>query len=165
MRDERGEEDINRVKEALQQAEMDDEIITLEVSQNAQPAKAAELLSILPGALVRTELYTIGARYVVALIAGDHVTEPSNLPRTLSLDGPVMKPLPDHVRAVTGFRLSGVSPAGMLYPLPTAIDGSLKRFKTLYVTGGTSHTVFKTTVEDLKKLTNGIVSYAVSKEG
>lgn len=163
MRDERAEEAISRVKVALRMAEMDDEITTLDVSVHDHAA-AAKALGIQQGALVRSELYTIGPRYVVALIAGDHVSLPDSLPRTLNLDGPVMKPWPDHVRAVTGFRLSGVSPAGMLYPLPTAIDGSLKRFQTLYVTAGTAHTVFKTSVAELKKLTGGIVSYAVSKE-
>ena len=56
-----------------------------------------------------------------------------------------------------------MSPAGRKSELPTVIDVSLKRFETVYAAAGHPHCVFPTTVDGLKRLTGGIVSYAIAE--
>ena len=56
-----------------------------------------------------------------------------------------------------------MSPAGRKTELPTVIDVSLKRFETVYAAAGHPHCVFPTTVTALKRLTGGIVSYAIAE--
>jgi len=67
------------------------------------------------------------------------------------------------VKFATGFSIGGVAPVGLTRKLPVVIDRSLKRFETVYAAAGHPHAVFPTTVEELKRLTGGIVSYAVAE--
>ena len=69
----------------------------------------------------------------------------------------------DQVKAATGFAAEGLPPVGLAGPLPTVIDVSLKRFATLYALAGHPRYVFTTGVDELKKLTGGIVSYNVTE--
>ena len=123
---------------------------------------AAKRLGAQPGALVSVQVFTIDRRFVMALISGDRQCREDQLPRALSMKGAVARPDGSYVRAITGFPASAVSPAGMSNPLPTVIDSSLKRFETLYLPAGHPACVFPATVAELKRLTGGIVSYAIS---
>ena len=99
---------------------------------------------------------------MLALIAGDHVCLPENLPRALNLEGEVRKTDAEEVKAATGFSIGGVAPVALALDLPVVIDVSLKRFDALYAAAGHPHCVFPTTVGELKKLTGGIVSYNIA---
>ena len=123
----------------------------------------AGTLGIDPGAVVRVQMFTIDRRFVMALIAGDRSCREDQLPRAFFMKGAVARPDGSYVRAITGFPAAAVSPAGMTNRLPTVIDSSLKRFETIYAPAGHPACVFPTTVAELKRLTGGIVSYAVSE--
>lgn len=134
-----------------------------EVSQTAHTAAdAARALGVDQGAIVKTLIFTIDRRFVMALIAGDRNCREDQLSRALFMKGPVARPDAKYVRAITGFSIGGVAPAGLLHPLPTVIDSSLKRFDAVYAAAGHPHCIFPTTVSELKRLTGGIISYAVS---
>ena len=158
---------VKRVRDALIVAELPDTVQDLPEGVKTV-ADVAKALGVEPGAIVKTKVYTVGNRYVLALVAGDRVCGEDELARALKLEGAVVCPSADLVRAVTGFNPSGpcggVSPAGMVSKIPVAIDASLKRFDKLYAAAGHSHCVFETNMDDLKQLTKGVVSYAVAKE-
>jgi prolyl-tRNA editing enzyme YbaK/EbsC (Cys-tRNA(Pro) deacylase) len=94
---------------------------------------------------------------VQALVAGDRRCDPSALARALGLADPVGRADADRVRDETGFAIGGVAPVGARHPLPAAIDASLGRFATVYAAAGHPHCVFATSVEELVRLTGGIV--------
>lgn len=160
-------ERVKRVSQALIDAGLPDTVRELPDSTKSI-AEAASALGVEQGAIVKTLVYTVGNRYVLVLVAGDHHCGEDQLGRALNLDGGVVRPSADLVRAVTGFAptgpCGGVSPVGGVSKLPVAIDASLKRFDTVFAAAGHSHCVFATSIDDLKQLTKGVVSYAIAKD-
>ncbi len=153
---------VKRVRKALVDAGLEDKV--QELSATARTASdAAEALGVEQGAIVKTLVFTVGNRYVLALVSGENQCQEDQLPKVFNLDGDVIRPDADLVRGVTGFAIGGVSPVGLEAKLPTAIDASLKRFDKIYAAAGHTHCTFETTVEELKTLTDGVVSYAVAK--
>ena len=77
---------------------------------------------------------------------------------------PVGRADADFVRARTGFAIGGVAPIGLPAPIPMVLDVSLKRFPAVYAAAGHPHCVFATSVEELKRLTGCLVSYAIAEK-
>ena len=150
---------VKRVRKALAEVGQPDAV--REVADAS--SSTAEALGVEPGALVKTQVFTIGNRYVFVMVAGDHACSEEQLPKVFNLQGDVVRPSADLVRAVTGFSSGGLSPVGSVSKLPTAIDASLKRFDKIYAAAGHANCVFETSADELKSLTNGLVSYAVAK--
>src|SRR5580704_5484952 len=55
----------------------------------------------------------------------------------------------DEARAATGFSIGGIPPLGHDQPLETLIDGSLRRFATVWCAAGTPYAVFEADTETL----------------
>ena len=155
-------ETVKRVRKALLKLELPDTIRELP-STVRTPQDAAEALGVDVGAVVKNKVFTIGPRYVLALVSAENDCQADQLPKVFSLDGDVVSPSHDLIRAVTGFGFGAVAPIGLVAPLPIAIDATLKKHEKLYLAAGHTHVVFETTAEELKTITNGVVSYAVAK--
>ena len=61
----------------------------------------------------------------------------------------------DFVRAATGFAIGGVAPVGHPEPIRTIVDVSLSRYRHVWAAAGHSHTVYRTTYEELLRVTAG----------
>ena len=153
---------VKRVRQALADAGIDDRAIELEESARTA-AQAASALGVEQGAIVKSLVFTVGTRYVMALVAGDHLCREDQLPKIFNLGGQVVRPPADLVRAVTGFSIGGVAPVGLVSKLPVVIDASLKRFDKIYPAAGHPNAMFNTTIAELKALTGGLISYAVAQ--
>lgn len=157
---------VKRVRHALVDAGVGDKVIELAETVRSV-ADAAKALGVEQGAIVKSWVFTVGNRYVLALVAGDRQCSEAQLPRIFNLQGQVVRPPADLVRAVTGFTPvgvgGGVAPVGLIAKLPVTIDASLKRFDKVYVAAGHSHCMFETSIAELKTLTGGLVSYAVAQ--
>ena len=156
---------VRRVRQALADADagVGDTVRELETTARSA-ADAAKALGCERGAIVKTLVFTVGSAPVLALVAGDRVCAEDSLRRILNLQGDVLRGNADGVRAATGFAIGGVSPVGLSSRIPCVIDVSLKRFDTLWAAAGRPHCVFPTSVLELKRLTGGIVSYALAGE-
>ena len=160
---------VKKARAALLAAGLEDRVI--ELKKTAKTAEdAAKAVGTELGSIVKSLVFMIGDQPVMALVAGDHTCKLDALPRALALDeayeqagNKVKRGNAAQVRAATGFAIGGVSPAGLKGELPTVIDVSLKRFETVYAAAGHPRCVFPTTVADLKRLTGGIVSYAIAE--
>ncbi|WP_316978315.1 YbaK/EbsC family protein [Shumkonia mesophila] len=128
----------------------------------ATPEDRAAALGASRGAIVQSLVFIVGERPGVVLVAGDRVCRAEALPRTLNLEGEVRPAEASETERATGFAAGGVAPIALAQGLPIAIDVSLKRFATLYVPAGDGRHVFAVTADELKRLTGGIVSYAVT---
>lgn len=154
---------VKKVKQALKDANV--KVRFRELKSPASGVKtAAKVLKVDPGAIVQSNLYFIGQKPVLVLLAGDRVCKSDALPRCLALDdaGEVRRASKYEYKKYTGYDRGGIAP--FMVNLPTAIDVSLKRFDTLYVSGGDPHAVFTSDCKTLNRLTGGIVSYAISVE-
>lgn len=152
---------VRKVIKALMDAGLDDAVTELDMPLES-PAQAAELLEAEPGAIIVAKVFAIGPRLVMVLTAGDHAPIPESLPAAFFLEGEAREATDAEVRGITGYSADSVSPAGSSHPIPVAIDRSLKRFDTLYALAGDPQCVFKTTVDGLKRLTGGTVSWNIA---
>lgn len=153
---------VKKVRQALVDAGLNDTVIELDetarTAEDAAKSTGAEL-----GAIVKSLVFVIGEQPVMALVAGDHTCKPENLPRAVNLEGEVTKASAEDVKAATGFSIGGCAPIAHAMELPIVIDVSLKRFDVLYAAAGHPHCVFPTTIQELKRLTRGIVSYNIAE--
>lgn len=155
-------EPVKRVSDALATAGLAGRVVELEQTA-ATAADAAKALKVSQGAIVKSLLFMVGEQAVMALVAGDKKCHEHELARIFNLSGDATRPNADKVLEITGFSIGGVAPVGLLSgPIPTAIDASLKRFSKVYAAAGHPNCVFETNVRELKKMTGGLVSYALA---
>lgn len=153
---------VQRVRDALRQKGARHDVMALtDTARTAQDA--ANALGCAVGAIVKSLVFAVGGKPVMALVAGDRMGDTEALPGVLGLDGRCKRADADMVREATGFTIGGVAPVGHAAPLPIAIDESLGRFAAIYAAAGHPHCVFQTTLDELQRLTGGTVSPAVSK--
>jgi prolyl-tRNA editing enzyme YbaK/EbsC (Cys-tRNA(Pro) deacylase) len=70
----------------------------------------------------------------------------------------IQRATPEQVREATGQAIGGVAPTGHPAPLETIVDEDLARYPEIWAAGGTPHTVFPLTFEQLVHLTDGNVA-------
>ncbi len=147
---------VKRVRAALAAAGSAAEVIALaDTARTAQDA--ADSVGVELGAIVKSLVFAVDGRAVMALVAGDRRCDTAALARALGLDGTVGRADADMVRDATGFTIGGVPPIAHATPLPTAIDASLGRFATVYAAAGHPHCVFGTSLDELARLTGAPV--------
>lgn len=153
-------EAVKRVQAALAAAGLPSDVIALKDSARSAEDAAAALGCPL-GAIVKSLVFAVGNRFIMALVAGDHQCNEDALPTAFKMTGRVRRPQAAEVKGITGFSIGGVAPVGLTHPLPTVIDVSLKRFDVVYAAAGHPHCVFAAPFNALKAATAGIVSYSI----
>lgn len=154
---------IETVRAALKAAGVSAKVRLLKSDAKSVAEKAAAVKAP-PGAIVRAELYTVGKKPVLALLSGERTCRTDQLPRIFFMKGKVAKAAADEVRKTTGFGLAGLGPAGHKTAVPVAVDVALKGHDTLYATAGHPTAVLELDMATLKRLTGGIVSYALAED-
>jgi len=153
---------VLRVRKALVDAGLGDRVVELDKTARTA-ADAAKALDCEMGQIVKSLVFAIDRRIVMALVAGDMRCQEQNLPKVFFMEGAVRRAEAGEVKGATGFSIGGVSPVGMNHKLPVAIDRSLKRFDMVHAAAGHPHCVFSLSIPELKRLTGGIVSYNISE--
>lgn len=154
---------VQAVKAAIKEAGIGAKVQTRKNLPKAIGEKA-KALKCDPGAIVRAELYVIGDTPVLALLSGSRACREDQLERIFFVKGKVTKAKADQVRALTGFTLGGLGPCGHSTKMPIAIDVALKAHDRLFAAAGRPDAYFSMDVSALKRLTGGIVSYALAQD-
>lgn len=155
---------VKRVQAALEAAGSEARVIALaETARSAEDAAAS--IGTPLGSIVKSLVFMVEGRAVMALIAGDRRCDTAALPAALGLAGKAKRADADQVRAATGFAIGGVAPVAHETLVPVAIDASLARFETVYAAAGHPHCVFATTVAELERLTGGTLAADIGREG
>ncbi|MEQ8349244.1 MAG: YbaK/EbsC family protein [Sneathiellaceae bacterium] len=130
---------------------------------------AAHALGCPVGAIVKSLVFACDERPVMALVAGDRQCDIAALRQVLldrfKLAGKVARADAELVRAATGFAIGGVAPVAHDTAMPIVLDGSLRRFDTIWAAAGHPHCVFPINAEDLLRLTGAAESDAIGKRG
>ena len=92
---------VKRVRKALIDAQLPDSVQELGAATR-NTAATAQALGVDQGAIAKTVVYTIGNRFVLVFLAGDHDCREDQLAKIFQLEGDVVRPSADLVRAVTG---------------------------------------------------------------
>lgn len=153
-------EPVKRVRAALTLAGLEDSVRELDATARSAEDAAASIGCEL-GAIVKTLVFAIDQRMIMALVAGDHTCMEQALGPALNLKGDVRRPQASEIKGVTGFTIGGIPPIGLAHPLPVVIDRSLKRFDRVFAAAGHPHCIFECDVATLGRLTGGIISAAI----
>lgn len=149
------EERTSRVAAGLAAAGIEAQIVTLPESA-ATAALAAEALGVEVGAIANSLVFIADDEPLLVMTSGAHRVDTAALARRIGVQR-IRRASADQVLEATGQRVGGVSPTGHPATLRTIIDESLSRYDQLWAAGGTAHTVFPLTFDDLVRLTGGAV--------
>lgn len=144
------------VHEALRSAGVSGEIITLPDAASTA-ALAAAALGVEVGAIANSLVFLADGEPLLVMTSGAHRVDTAALAERLGRRS-IVRATPDQVREATGQAIGGVAPTGHPAPLTTVVDEALAAFDEIWAAGGTPHTVFPLTFDELVRLTGGTVS-------
>lgn len=91
---------------------------------------------------------------LLVLASGGHRVDQDRIAGLLDLAA-LDKASPEQVRTWTGFAIGGVAPVGHPAPLRTVVDVTLSAHAHVWAAAGHSHSVFRTTYDELLRITGG----------
>jgi prolyl-tRNA editing enzyme YbaK/EbsC (Cys-tRNA(Pro) deacylase) len=150
-----GHPTADRLRQRLGALGLDVEVRVLPDSTRTA-AEAAAALGTELGQIVKSLVFADDHGPVMCLWAGDRQVPAARLGlRRVSAD---------EAREATGFAVGGVPPLGHERPLPTLVDGSLRRFDLLWCAAGTPHAVFAVATATLLDAVARLPSCRVEEE-
>lgn len=144
------------VHDSLRRAGIDGEIVVLPDAASTAPLAAAAL-GVEVGAIANSLVFWSDDEPLLVMTSGAHRVDTAALAARLGR-GKIQRATPDQVRDATGQAIGGVAPTGHPAALPTIVDEALAAYPQIWAAGGTPHTVFPLTFDELVRLTGGTVS-------
>lgn len=144
------------VHDALRAAGIDGEIVVLPDAASTA-ALAAAALGVDVGAIANSLVFRCDDAPLLVMTSGAHRVDTVALAGRLGL-GAITRATPEQVREATGQAIGGVAPTGHPAPVVTVVDEALVAYAEIWAAGGTPHTVFPLTYEELLRLTGGTVA-------
>ncbi|MEW1706862.1 YbaK/EbsC family protein [Microbacterium sp. NPDC089190] len=120
-------------------------------------ALAAAALGIAVGAIANSLVFWSDDEPLLVMTSGAHRVDTTALAERLGR-GAIRRATPEQVLAATGQPIGGVAPTGHPAALTTVVDEDLAAFPQIWAAGGTPHTVFPLTFDELVRLTGGTVA-------
>jgi prolyl-tRNA editing enzyme YbaK/EbsC (Cys-tRNA(Pro) deacylase) len=120
-------------------------------------ALAAAALGVEVGAIANSLVFFCDGEPLLVMTSGAHRVDTAALAERLGL-GRIQRATPEQVREATGQAIGGVAPTGHPSPLRTIVDEDLAGHPEIWAAGGTPHTVFPMTYDELVRLTQGSVA-------
>jgi prolyl-tRNA editing enzyme YbaK/EbsC (Cys-tRNA(Pro) deacylase) len=154
-----GHPGVQRVLAALAVHHVTPEVVTLPDAVRTAAAAAAAL-GITPAEIANSLVFRAtcaagGTSPVLVLTSGAHRVDLVKVADLVDDVEHLERADADFVRETTGFAIGGVAPVGHTHPVPTYVDVSLSRYRNVWAAAGHSHTVFRTTYEELLRVTAG----------
>ncbi len=144
------------VHESLRAAGITGDIIVLPDAASTA-AQAAEALGVDVGAIANSLVFFSDGEPLLVMTSGAHRVDTAALAARLGRSS-ITRATPDQVREATGQAIGGVAPTGHPAPLTTIVDVDLAAYPEIWAAGGTPHTVFPLTCDELVRLTSGTVA-------
>jgi prolyl-tRNA editing enzyme YbaK/EbsC (Cys-tRNA(Pro) deacylase) len=118
---------------------------------------AAEALGVEVGAIANSLVFWSDGEPLLVMTSGAHRVDTAALAERLGR-AKIQRATPEQVREATGQAIGGVAPTGHPAPLVTIVDEELARYPEIWAAGGTPHTVFPMTYDELVRLTGGTIA-------
>lgn len=143
------------VAERLAEAGITGQIVVLPDSA-ATAALAAAAVQVEVGAIANSLVFWSDGEPLLVMTSGAHRVDTAALATRLGRSK-IVRATPEQVREATGQAIGGVAPTGHPAPVTTVVDEHLAEYPQLWAAGGTPHTVFPLTFDELVRLTGGAV--------
>ena len=144
------------VRDALRAAGIPGEIVVLPDAA-ATAALAAAALGVEVGAIANSLVFWSDGEPLLVMTSGAHRVDTAALAERLGRQS-IVRATAEQVREATGQAIGGVAPTGHPVRLTTVVDEALSAFDEIWAAGGTPHTVFPLTYDELVALTDGTVA-------
>ncbi len=106
------------------------------------------------GAIANSLVFWSDDEPLLVMTSGAHRVDTAALAERLGR-GAIRRATPEQVLAATGQPIGGVAPTGHPAALTTVVDEDLAAFDEIWAAGGTPHTVFPLTFDELVRVTGG----------
>ena len=140
----------------------------LEVAPRSFPAgtktaaDAASAIGVAVGQIVKSLVFSVDGRPVMALVSGDRRLDEAML--ASAVGGETVERMDAaSVREATGFSIGGVPPIG--HALPVYVDTGIAAYDEVWVAAGTGTDVFAVTPGDLVRVTGGTLVPLAADDG
>jgi prolyl-tRNA editing enzyme YbaK/EbsC (Cys-tRNA(Pro) deacylase) len=143
------------VLDALRAAGITGDIVVLPDAASTAPLAAAAL-GVEVGAIANSLVFWSDGEPLLVMTSGAHRVDTAALAARLGR-GNIRRATAEQVRDATGQAIGGVAPTGHPAPLVTVVDQDLAAYPEIWAAGGTPHTVFPMTFDELVALTGGSV--------
>ena len=144
------------VHDALRAAGITGDIVVLPDAASTA-VLAADALGVEVGAIANSLVFVSDGEPLLVMTSGAHRVDTAALAARLGR-GRIQRATPDQVREATGQAIGGVAPTGHPARLTTIVDEALAAYPEIWAAGGTPHTVFPLTYDELLRLTGGTVA-------
>lgn len=144
------------VHDALRAAGIGGDIVVLPDAASTA-VLAAQALGVEVGAIANSLVFSSDGEALLVMTSGAHRVDTAALATRLGR-GSIARATPDQVREATGQAIGGVAPTGHPTALVTVVDEDLAQYSQIWAAGGTPHTVFPLTYDELVRLTGGTVA-------
>ena len=144
------------VHDSLRAVGISGDIVVLPDAAHTAPLAAAAL-GIEVGAIANSLVFWSDGEPLLVMTSGAHRVDTAALAERLGRER-IQRATPEQVRDATGQAIGGVAPTGHPSPLRTIIDEDLAAFDEIWAAGGTPHTVFPLTFDELVRLTGGTIA-------
>jgi prolyl-tRNA editing enzyme YbaK/EbsC (Cys-tRNA(Pro) deacylase) len=143
------------VHESLRAAGIPGDIVVLPDAASTA-ALAAAALGVEVGAIANSLVFWSDGEPLLVMTSGAHRVDTAALAERTGR-AEIKRASVEQVRSATGQAIGGVAPTGHPAPLTTFIDEDLAQYDEIWAAGGTPHTVFPLTFDELVRLTAGTV--------
>nr|WP_218853127.1 YbaK/EbsC family protein [Microbacterium immunditiarum] len=144
------------VHDSLRAVGITGDIVVLPDAASTAPLAAAAL-GVEVGAIANSLVFWSDGEPLLVMTSGAHRVDTAALAERLGRTS-IKRATPEQVREATGQAIGGVAPTGHPSPLTTIVDEDLAPYPEIWAAGGTPHTVFPLTFDELVRLTNGTVA-------
>lgn len=146
------------VAEALERAGVPGRIRAIAESARTAP-EAAAAVGVPVGAIANSLIFTAtldddSTEPVLLLVSGAHRVDVAATAERIGVRS-LGRATPDQVRAATGQAIGGVAPVGHPAPVRTWVDETLAEHPEIWAAGGTPHTLFPISYDQLVGLAGG----------
>jgi prolyl-tRNA editing enzyme YbaK/EbsC (Cys-tRNA(Pro) deacylase) len=143
------------VHDAIRAAGIEGDIVVLPDAASTA-VLAAQALGVEVGAIANSLVFQCDGAPLLVMTSGAHRVDTVALAARIGR-GKITRATPEQVREATGQAIGGVAPTGHPAPLETLVDEHLATYPEIWAAGGTPHTVFPMTYDQLVALTGGRV--------
>lgn len=141
-----------RVQAELRALGAGGEVVELAASTRTSQ-EAAAAIGTTVAQIAKSLLFVMGETPVLVIASGTNRVSMEKL--TAHLGSPATRPDADTVKRLTGFPIGGVAPVGHAARLKVLIDRDLLQYEEIWAAAGTPNAVFRTTPEELSRITEG----------
>lgn len=141
-----------RIQAELKSRGADGEVVELAASTRTSQ-EAAAAIGTTVAQIAKSLVFMAGEEPVLVIASGTNRVSMDKLAAHLGV--PAKRPDADTVKRLTGFPIGGVAPVGHASPIRILIDRDLFQYGEIWAAAGTPNAVFRTTPEELARVTGG----------